>query len=163
MMLRGTGTRGARLAAWVGSRTASGAASRAAGDDAAGRTEQQPRAWAHRHSIPVGSRVVAIGDVHGDSGAFEALLVAGGVIDQAGGAWAGSNSILVQVGDILDRGVGEVSCLLRLQQLSAEADAAGGKVIGLMGNHELMNYTQDFRFVSVVQPPRSNREPAREH
>lgn len=40
-------------------------------------TSTQPRQWAHRRDVRSDSRVVAIGDVHGDSGAFERLLVAG--------------------------------------------------------------------------------------
>lgn len=46
--------------------------------------------------------------------------------------WTGGDAVLVQVGDILDRGVGEVTALLRILQLSSEAEAAGGEVIALM-------------------------------
>ena len=45
--------------------------------------------------------------------------------------------ILPQIGDVLDRGRGEVPILLRLQALKQQAAAAGGGVICLVGNHEV--------------------------
>ena len=55
-----------------------------------------------------GGRVVALGDVHGDHDAFEEMLVVAGLVSARGGAWAASDAVAVQVGDVLDRGVGEV-------------------------------------------------------
>lgn len=51
-------------------------------------------------------------------------------------------------GDILDRGIKEVDILLRMHQLHQQANKAKGKIISLVGNHEIMNYEGDFRYVS---------------
>lgn len=93
------------------------------------------------------SRLVCLGDCHGDKSAFERQLQVAQVID-AEGNWCGGSDVLVQIGDVLDRGVGELHILLRLADLTKQAAAAGGRVIQLMGNHELMNYCADWRYVS---------------
>jgi hypothetical protein len=88
-------------------------------------------------------RVVAIGDLHGDfASALEAFQV-GGLVD-AQGDWIGGNAWVVQVGDQLDRGDTEKEILDFLDELMVQAEAAGGKVIVLNGNHELMNVAGDF-------------------
>ena len=89
-----------------------------------------------------------MGDVHGDLDAFEASLVVAGLVTDKGGSWRGGKAVLVQIGDVLDRGVGEVEILLRLNSLKAQARNAGGDVVCLVGNHEVMNYEGDFRYVS---------------
>ncbi len=95
---------------------------------------------------PAAERVVAVGDVHGDLGATERVLELAGVAK--GGHWTGGKTILVQVGDVLDRGDGERAILDLLEQLEGEARGAGGDVIVLNGNHELMNAAGDFRYVT---------------
>jgi len=40
--------------------------------------------------------------------ALEDLLAVSGLISKPGGDWAGGATVAVQIGDILDRGVGEV-------------------------------------------------------
>jgi len=96
--------------------------------------------------VPTGGRVVAVGDIHGDAEAFDALLSMAELVDDQG-SWCAGQDIMVQVGDVLDRGIGEVHILQRLDKLRVEAEAAGGMVIQLAGNHELMNYRGDFRYV----------------
>ena len=93
---------------------------------------------------PAPERLVCFGDVHGDSAGLETLLDIARVVD-ADGNWCGGSDVLVQIGDVLDRGVGELDMILRLHSLRTQAQAAGGDVICLMGNHELMNYEGDFR------------------
>lgn len=92
-------------------------------------------------------RVVAIGDLHGDFEAARDALRAAGVID-AGDHWSGGTTTLVQTGDVLDRGDGESQILALLERLAAEAPKAGGQVVQLLGNHELMNGAHDFRYVT---------------
>src|SRR5690348_305562 len=47
------------------------------------------------------SRIIAVGDVHGDLPAFKAVLAQAGLID-ASGAWAGGSTVFVQTGDLID-------------------------------------------------------------
>jgi hypothetical protein len=96
---------------------------------------------------PAARRVVGLGDVHGDLGAARAALKLGGLIDDAG-HWSGGDSVLVQTGDVLDRGDDEQAILDLLMRLQAEAKDAGGAVHLLQGNHELMNVAGDFRYVT---------------
>jgi hypothetical protein len=97
--------------------------------------------------LPAPARIVAVGDLHGDLEATKAALVAGGVLDDKG-HWSGGAATLVQTGDQLDRGDGERAILDLLDRLADEAKAAGGAVVALDGNHEVMNVQQDFRYVT---------------
>ena len=92
------------------------------------------------------ARIVAIGDLHGDNDAWLAVARAARIID-AKGRWAGANATLVQTGDIVDRGPDSLKIIKLLQKLQREAPKRGGKVIVLVGNHEAMMMTGDFRYV----------------
>ncbi len=91
-------------------------------------------------------RIVAIGDLHGDHDAWRAVARAAGLID-ARGSWSGGTTILVQVGDVVDRGPDSLRIIRDLQRLQREARKRGGKVIAMVGNHEAMMMTGDFRYV----------------
>jgi len=97
------------------------------------------------HDAP--QRVVAIGDLHGDLRAARAALRLAGAIDTLD-RWIGGDLVLVQTGDILDRGDDELEVLGLLEKVSAEAEAEGGAVYVLNGNHELMNAYLDYRYVT---------------
>lgn len=96
---------------------------------------------------PAARRVVAIGDLHGDLSAARAALRAAGAID-ARDRWTAGDTVIVQTGDVLDRGDDEQEILDLLASLSTQAEAAGGAVVRLLGNHELMNAAGDFRYVT---------------
>jgi Calcineurin-like phosphoesterase len=96
---------------------------------------------------PAVERIVAIGDVHGDYTAFRRSLLAAGVIDEDD-EWTGGKTVLVQVGDQLDRGDDETSIYETLFKLQDMAPQSGGAVHILLGNHELMNIEMDFRYVT---------------
>jgi hypothetical protein len=83
-------------------------------------------------------RVVAIGDVHGAGSAFFSILQRAGLIDAAR-HWSGGNAVLVQTGDVMDRGPDVRMLLDFLLVLEREARASGGRVVRLLGNHEIMN------------------------
>lgn len=97
--------------------------------------------------FPAVERVVAVGDVHGDLAATEKILRAAGVVDDAG-RWRGGTTWVVQGGDLLDRGDDEQAIVDWFERLEAEAAAAGGRFLWLLGNHELMNAALDFRYVT---------------
>lgn len=96
------------------------------------------------------SRVVAIADVHGAYGAMVKALQAAEVVD-ADLAWAASDTHLVIVGDLLDRGPDSRNAMDLLIRLEGEAESSGGRVHVLIGNHEAMNLTGDLRYVSTAE------------
>jgi hypothetical protein len=82
-------------------------------------------------------RIVAVGDLHGDYDDFILILKnpkVGLVDDNL--HWTGGKTHFVQTGDILDRGDKAKEILDLLMRLEGEAEAAGGKVHILLGNHE---------------------------
>lgn len=91
-------------------------------------------------------RIVAVGDIHGDYDAFETVLEAAGLIDESG-AWVGGDAVLVQTGDVSDRGPDTRRIIAHLRRIQVEAEDAGGQVIVLSGNHEALNLIRDFRYV----------------
>ena len=93
-------------------------------------------------------RVVAIGDLHGDLPATRRALRLAGAIDTKD-RWIGGDLVVVQVGDVLDRGDDERAILDLLQRLEIEAKTKGGRLIQLLGNHEAMNAKGDFRYVTA--------------
>ncbi len=93
------------------------------------------------------ARIVAVGDVHGDPPALLHVLSLAGLVD-ATGAWIGGPATLVQTGDITDRGADSRGVIATLRRLQAEAAAAGGQVVPLLGNHEVMNMQGDLRYVN---------------
>ena len=94
-----------------------------------------------------GPRVVAIGDVHGAFDQFVEILQTAGLID-AKRQWIGGTTVLVQTGDVFDRGPKVREALDLLMRLEEEARRAGGRVEALLGNHEVMNLLHEFRDVS---------------
>lgn len=83
-------------------------------------------------------RVVVVGEVSGAAASAAALLRELGVADEAG-RWSGGDTLLVQTGDLLDRGENVRATLDLFMRLEQEAAAAGGRVVVLLGNHELLN------------------------
>ncbi len=94
-----------------------------------------------------GARIVAVGDVHGAYEGLVSILQETGLIDSEL-RWSGGDTILVQTGDLLDRGVRVREAMDLMMRLQDEAAAAGGKVVALLGNHEAMNLTGYLRDVN---------------
>ena len=104
--------------------------------------------WAAASATPESlESVVAIGDVHGDFDDFVALLQHIDLIDKQN-HWAGGKTTLVQVGDLLDRGPKPREVMDLLMALEKEASKDGGRVVPLLGNHEMMNIMGDLRYVT---------------
>jgi hypothetical protein len=96
---------------------------------------------------PQPSRIVAVGDLHGDFAVWRDIAGGAGLID-GGGHWTGGRTTLVQVGDVVDRGPDSLKIIHSLMQLQKEASKQGGRVIALVGNHEAMNLTGDLRYTT---------------
>lgn len=92
------------------------------------------------------SRIVAVGDVHGDYDQFVKVLRAAKVIDKRN-QWIAGKTRLVQTGDVLDRAANSRKVMDLLMRLEKQAKAAGGAVHALLGNHEAMVIMGDWRYV----------------
>jgi hypothetical protein len=92
------------------------------------------------------SRIVAIGDVHGDKDALAAVLRMAGLID-ATERWTGGTAHVVQTGDVPARGPQTRQAFDLLMRLEREALAAGGRIHALIGNHEAGVMRGDLRNV----------------
>ena len=99
-------------------------------------------------NIQTTERIVAIGDVHGAFDNFTAILRTAGLIDNRR-QWTGGKTVFVQTGDVLDRGPASREALDLLRKLEKDAPAAGGLVLPLLGNHEVMRIVGDRRYISA--------------
>jgi hypothetical protein len=100
-----------------------------------------------KHPTEAPEALVAIGDVHGDFDDFVAILQRAGLIDPQK-HWIGGKTTFVQVGDLLDRGPKPRQVMDLMMSVEKEAPQAGGQVVGLLGNHEMMNIMGDLRYVT---------------
>lgn len=98
------------------------------------------------------SKVICIGDLHGDYQVFLKVLKMCKLINDAGN-WIGGTTTLIQMGDTLDgkrpdvtlspefiKIPGELQIFEKIIKLKAQATKHGGNVISLLGNHELYPY-----------------------
>ena len=83
-------------------------------------------------------RVVVLGEVQGAYESAVKTLLAVGLIDDRL-RWSGGDAILIQTGDLIDDGIRVRDVMDLFMRLQEEAEAAGGKVIVLLGNHEALN------------------------
>lgn len=91
-------------------------------------------------------KIFAISDIECSFSNTEAILRAGGVIDDNYNWIYGSNHLVVN-GDMFSRGLDMMALLWLLYKLDFEAQQAGGKVHIIIGNHEAMNLKGDVRYV----------------
>lgn len=87
------------------------------------------------------TQVMALSDVHGMYDEVTQELQAAGLIDKSL-KWAGGKTLLIIIGDSIDKGPNSVGVIDLWIRLTHEANGVGGKVVHLLGNHEaeLMAY-----------------------
>lgn len=95
-------------------------------------------------------RIVAVGDVHGSYDGLVRILRAAGVIDGRD-RWTGGATHLVQTGDVLDRGAHSRRAMDLLRRLERDAPKKGGRVLALVGNHEVMRLLGDVRDINPAE------------
>jgi hypothetical protein len=106
------------------------------------------------------NRIVIIGDIHGDIRRFKDILIDAKVINK-NIEWIAEpkNTIVVQMGDQVDsinrdsllnnwEVLPDVEMIFFTNLLNKIAMSKGGKVISLIGNHELMNIIGNYSYVS---------------
>lgn len=98
------------------------------------------------------NRIIAIGDIHGDYDVFIELLKIAKIIDSKLN-WVGKDTYVIQMGDTLDGKrpdvkldkeysniTGEIEIIKLILSLDEKAKKHGGRVISMLGNHELYPY-----------------------
>lgn len=109
-------------------------------------TPLQPVLQPQPSVYPAAGKLLAISDIEGNFNALRGLLLANGVIDHQY-SWTFGNGRLVLTGDCMDRGPHVTECLWLFYSLEIKAREQGGYVHFILGNHEIMNMTDDLRYV----------------
>ncbi len=91
--------------------------------------------------------IVAVGDLHADLGSAKKAFATAGITN-ANGEWILKDAIVVQTGDLTDRGPDGKSLLDWIQTLERQAVEHNSEFVVLLGNHEVMNLQGDWRYVS---------------
>jgi len=91
-------------------------------------------------------KLLVLSDIEGNFDAFRKLLRVNNVIDEDFN-WKFDDGHLVLVGDFFDRGQHVTEVLWLIYYLEDKAKAAGGYVHFILGNHEIMNLSNDLRYV----------------
>lgn len=115
------------------------------------------------------SRVIVIGDLHGDIAMLCSCLYMAKIID-TNMEWIAEprNTVVVQIGDQLDslnrdntndwEKLPDIKLLQFTDQLDVIAKKKGGRFISLLGNHEIMNIFGNFSYVSENSMEKSGGE-----
>jgi len=88
-----------------------------------------------------------LSDMEGNFRSFRKLLQANQIID-SNYNWTFGDGHLILAGDFVDRGNQQTELLWLIYSLEDKAKAAGGHVHFILGNHEIMNLSGDFRYLN---------------
>lgn len=106
--------------------------------------EKFERPLSELHNV---DKLLVIGDIHGQYDTLKTFLLNNKIIDETL-HWNFGSGTLVFLGDIFDRGEKVTEALWLIYRLEFEAKKAGGNVNLLLGNHELMEFEDDNRYLS---------------
>lgn len=113
--------------------------------------------------FPKKDRLLVVGDVHGDLGRLVELLKANTIINEQF-QWVAEpkDTWVIQLGDQIDSKMrapegtpstwettADVQVVFLMRNLDKEARRHGGRVISLLGNHEILNVLGDMSYVST--------------
>ncbi len=91
--------------------------------------------------------IYVLGDLHGYFDNLVQLLTNAKMIDSDLN-WTANKKHLIALGDLFDRGHNVTKTLWFLYKLERQAEKAGGRVHILLGNHEIMTFLDDVRYLS---------------
>ena len=91
--------------------------------------------------------IYVLGDIHGRFDILSKLLQNARVID-SNLNWIANQKHLVALGDIFDRGQDVTRTVWFLYKLERQAKEQGGRVHVVLGNHEIMTFGNDLRYLS---------------
>jgi len=94
-------------------------------------------------------RVVVVPDIHGDYEHLISILRHSKVIDKKNN-WIGKDTILIQTGDLLNRGNDTMKIYDTMMDLREQAQKKGGIIYMLIGNHEIFEVRGNHYFTSKV-------------
>lgn len=109
--------------------------------------------------LPVCERIIVIGDVHGDIFRLMHTLYDLNIVSRDM-KWVADppNTIVVQLGDQIDslsrtnvtpwEVLPDTEVLIQMDNLDNIARSGGGRILSLIGNHEIMNFLGEFSYVS---------------
>jgi len=109
--------------------------------------------------FPLTERIIVIGDIHGDIfRLMESLYILNIISRDMKWIAEPKNTIVIQLGDQIDslsRGgdpswevLPDIEVMLQMDKLDKIAKLGGGRVLSLLGNHEIMNCLGEFSYVS---------------
>lgn len=102
----------------------------------------------HGFERPLPPRIVVIGDLNGQFEILVRLLKGLRLMDRRG-IWRGGKGVLIQIGDTVNRGPGSRASMDLLLELKDQAREAGGDVIWLLGNHEVLSALRHEAYVTA--------------
>lgn len=97
--------------------------------------------------LPMPGQMLAVGDLHGHLDHLIRLLLAAGVVDTSLN-WKFGKGYLVFLGDFMDRGRQVTELLWFVLHLRQQAAEQGGKVLAILGNHDMMSMLGDHRYLN---------------
>jgi predicted MPP superfamily phosphohydrolase len=101
------------------------------------------------------SRIVAVGDVHGNFDGLVVLLKDRGLIDESNN-WIGGDAHLVFSGDLLHRGDDSYAVIKLIMKLEKQTKEKGGNVTALLGNHDLMVLAGNLKGNEIILEAQGN-------
>lgn len=96
--------------------------------------------------FPKPRKVFCLSDIEGNYPVLRSLLISNGIMNKDA-RWTFGEGHLVFNGDMFDRGNQVTECLWLIYSLEEEAKRAGGYVHFIIGNHEIMNLSNNLRYV----------------
>jgi hypothetical protein len=112
------------------------------------------------YEYPMPDRLIIIGDIHGDIKRFKNILLDAKIINN-NIEWIAEpqNTIVIQMGDQIDslnrvenndwEVIEDLEMIKFTDLLDKIANAKGGRVISIIGNHEFMNILGNYTYVSA--------------